>query len=240
MVVRSPITVEWKELSVELHSRYNNQIGRVIDGLGSNLGQHQNRRPLECPREEMAYKLLGNTSSLPSDANLFEVKIKLVDSLATRQHDSSNHLGGTVSPQASLLVKEMWMWCLERNITLRAQHLPGKENVVANQESRTIVKEGQVRLETKYKDIPKNSSNSGLTNRPVCFPPVSSAPSLLQLEARPTSPCFSAKLVRHESIRKPPVEPCGQSYQQDSTTHRCGSDTGNPGVVISTVVPNAI
>ena len=47
-----------------------------------------------------------------------------------------NHLGGTVSPQASKLVKDLWIWCLRRGITLKAQHLPGKENVIADLESR--------------------------------------------------------------------------------------------------------
>ena len=34
-----------------------------------------------------------------------------------------NHLGGTVSPQAVNITRDMWMWCLERKITLKAQLL---------------------------------------------------------------------------------------------------------------------
>ena len=50
----------------------------------------------------------------------------------------TNNLGGTVSTQATKLARELWMWCLQRDILLTAQHLPGKENVVADRESRVM------------------------------------------------------------------------------------------------------
>ena len=49
-----------------------------------------------------------------------------------------NNLGGTVSPRATEIAKELWMWCLERNITVKAQYLPGVENVRADMESRIM------------------------------------------------------------------------------------------------------
>lgn len=49
-----------------------------------------------------------------------------------------NHLGGPVSPLATELTKQLWMWCLERNVTLKAQYLPGKENMRADRESRVM------------------------------------------------------------------------------------------------------
>ena len=49
-----------------------------------------------------------------------------------------NNLGGTVSAQATILARELWMWCLERDILLTAQHLPGKENIRADTESRVM------------------------------------------------------------------------------------------------------
>lgn len=48
-----------------------------------------------------------------------------------------NNLGGTVSTNAAKLV-ELWMWCLQRDILLTAQYLPGKENVRADTESRVM------------------------------------------------------------------------------------------------------
>ena len=32
----------------------------------------------------------------------------------------------------------LWMWCLERDITIKAQYLPGVENVRADSESRVM------------------------------------------------------------------------------------------------------
>ena len=50
-----------------------------------------------------------------------------------------NNLGGTVSPELVDLAKTLWMWCLERNIHITAQHLPGAQNHIADAESRTMV-----------------------------------------------------------------------------------------------------
>ena len=46
-----------------------------------------------------------------------------------------NKLGGTVSPQLNHIVRELWLWCMSRDITLIAEHLPGVFNTVADEES---------------------------------------------------------------------------------------------------------
>ena len=46
-----------------------------------------------------------------------------------------NKLGGTVSPE----LKQLWLWCMERDISLQAQHLPGSLNTIADRESRVMV-----------------------------------------------------------------------------------------------------
>ena len=48
-----------------------------------------------------------------------------------------NRRGGTVSPLLSQLAKDLWLWCMKRNIYLQAQHLPGVMNTIADRESRT-------------------------------------------------------------------------------------------------------
>ena len=45
-------------------------------------------------------------------------------------------MGGTHSPLLSTLAVEVWNWCIERNLTIHAQHLPGVENAPADWESR--------------------------------------------------------------------------------------------------------
>ena len=49
-----------------------------------------------------------------------------------------NKLGGTVSQDMNNIVKEMWLWCMKRDITLEAEHLPGVLNTVADEESRVM------------------------------------------------------------------------------------------------------
>ena len=47
-------------------------------------------------------------------------------------------LGGTVSPQLVALAKKLWMWCLERNIYIIVQHMPGVLNTIGDTESRRV------------------------------------------------------------------------------------------------------
>jgi hypothetical protein len=47
-----------------------------------------------------------------------------------------NKRGGTVSPR---LNKEFWLWCMERDTTVQAQHLAGVLNCTADAESRSRV-----------------------------------------------------------------------------------------------------
>ena len=47
-----------------------------------------------------------------------------------------NNPGGTVSPALTSLAKSLWLWALERDILITAQHIPGVSNTVADFESR--------------------------------------------------------------------------------------------------------
>ena len=49
-----------------------------------------------------------------------------------------NKLGGTVSPKLNTIVRELWLWCMNRDITLIAEHLPGVLNTIVDQESRVM------------------------------------------------------------------------------------------------------
>ena len=49
-----------------------------------------------------------------------------------------NRTGGTRSPVMCSLAIQLWRWCLERNLSLSAQYLPGVDNCVADRESRII------------------------------------------------------------------------------------------------------
>ena len=49
-----------------------------------------------------------------------------------------NHFGGTHSWPMNCLAVQIWKWCIERQIFLTAEHLPGVMNQVADEESRTV------------------------------------------------------------------------------------------------------
>ena len=43
-----------------------------------------------------------------------------------------NRMGGTRSPVRSALTIQLWQWCLERNLSLSAEYLPGADNCIAS------------------------------------------------------------------------------------------------------------
>ena len=47
-----------------------------------------------------------------------------------------NKMGGTVSSLCNQIVLDLWDWCLKRDISMKAEFIPGKENVIADWESR--------------------------------------------------------------------------------------------------------
>ncbi len=51
-----------------------------------------------------------------------------------------NKLVGTVSQSLTAITKDLWLWCLHRDIhvTLIAEHLPGVQNTIADEESRVM------------------------------------------------------------------------------------------------------
>ena len=46
------------------------------------------------------------------------------------------HKGGSISQQCNVLAKDIWTFCIDRNIWLTAAHLPGHLNVLADERSR--------------------------------------------------------------------------------------------------------
>ena len=63
-----------------------------------------------------------------------------------------NRLGGTVSAELNRLAKNLWLWCLERDIRLEAKHLPGVQNVIADEESRHMKDRSDWKLNPKVFD----------------------------------------------------------------------------------------
>ena len=57
-----------------------------------------------------------------------------------------NKMGGTKSPILNQITKEIWEFCLEREITLTAEYLPGLMNTKADWESRHVKSSSQWKL----------------------------------------------------------------------------------------------
>ena len=50
-----------------------------------------------------------------------------------------NNMGGTRSPLCNRIAKDIWVWCLDRNIWLSIGFVAGKDNVMADRNSRIFV-----------------------------------------------------------------------------------------------------
>ena len=58
-----------------------------------------------------------------------------------------NHMGTSHSDPCNSVAKEIWEWCIDRKIWLSAAHIPGKQNLIADFESRRNQKASEWRLE---------------------------------------------------------------------------------------------
>ena len=62
---------------------------------------------------------------------------------------SLNRLGGNHSRPLSDLAKEIWTWCIQKKITIHAEHLPGSENIRADWESQYLADPSYWKLDRK-------------------------------------------------------------------------------------------
>ena len=87
-----------------------------------------------------------------------------------------NNQGGTVSKNLVYLTRKLWMWCLERNIHIQAQHLQGVLNCVADSESRCMKDRSDWRLDNqsftkvnnRYGPLEVDLFASRLTKQTIC------------------------------------------------------------------------
>ena len=133
-------------------------------------------------------ELLAAFLALKTFANTQKGPILLrMDNISAVTH--INQKGGTHSTQLSNLALEVWKWCLQRQLTIQAEHLPGSLNLVVD--SRVQNDEGSVRSNDKSKNFPASSVSRTITNRSFCISPDKTATPLRQLEAG--SSCRSAE-----------------------------------------------
>lgn len=92
---------------------------------------------VDCRRHINCLELLAVHLALMRFLQVVADKVVLVstDNSTTLSH--INKQGGTRSPQMLALTRDLLLWCQSHNITLKAQHIAGEKNVVADALSRT-------------------------------------------------------------------------------------------------------
>ncbi len=110
-----------------------------LSGWGATCGNQRTGGPWSSEERHMhinCLELLAATLAVQTfTKNLEKVSVLMrIDNTTAVAY--VNHKGGTASQALVDLTKNLWMWCLERNIVLIAQHLPGVLNQIADSESR--------------------------------------------------------------------------------------------------------
>ncbi|XP_072017157.1 uncharacterized protein [Amphiura filiformis] len=64
------------------------------------------------------------------------------------------HMGGSKSQDCNELAKQLWQWCIDRNIWISVVHLPGVQNVIADRKSRVFADETEWMLDREiFRDL---------------------------------------------------------------------------------------
>ena len=108
--------------------------GAVCNGVRTGGPWTPEERPMHINCLELLAAFLAVKCFAKDKTNL-TIHLKM-DSMSALTY--INKLGGTISPQLNSLAKELWLWCMERSILLRAQHLAGVLNTIADDESRVM------------------------------------------------------------------------------------------------------
>ena len=85
-----------------------------------------------------ACELLAILLGLQAYVQDVQGKIVLVRSDNTVAIAYLKHMGGTKSPLCNAIARKLWLWCIDHNIWLTAEHIPGIENINADFESRHV------------------------------------------------------------------------------------------------------
>ena len=86
------------------------------------------------------YAILLALKTFATDKSHTHIRIMTDNSTAV---SVINHMGTSHSHSCNSMAKKIWEWCIERNIWLSVAHIPGKDNFVADFESRRNQKEAE-------------------------------------------------------------------------------------------------
>ena len=151
--------------------------GACCDGILSG-GCWSMAKALHINAQELLAALYGIKAFAQDHSNLHI--LPLTDNTTAVAH--INRLGGTKSQVLVQIVKELWQWCLDWEITITARHLPGLENIQADFMSRHLRPLG---LGSQSPPISLAQSAVGTVRHgPLCNKVVKTTTNVLQLETR--------------------------------------------------------
>ena len=131
--------MEWQNSSQE-GDRHDHWLRCISARLGSSLWGANHRGSMVTSGGRIPHQLPRAIGSNSSCVVICEGQVQDIQTVENQQHHSSGLLkssGSTVSEELVNLTKDLWLWCLERNIHITAQHLPGAQNFIADAESRS-------------------------------------------------------------------------------------------------------
>ena len=132
--------LEWQDGAND-RTQPDHRIGCLNPRLGSLSPEHSTGgpwSPLEKEWHINCLELLAATLALKTFVKHktgISVLMKIDNTTAVAY---INNQGGAVSKELISLTRDLWMWCLERNIHIQAQYLPGVMNQTADRESRSM------------------------------------------------------------------------------------------------------
>ena len=144
----SGVRIQWQTYQTP-QCRENNRVRRFDNRLGSQLPGSPDRGPMGSEGSPDAYQLVGTEGSLSSIGNICSKLDKLACPTAAGQPNRNCLEGSPHSKLLSDLAVQLWEWCLAKGITVRAEHIPGVENVRADRESRCRLDHSDWRMDSK-------------------------------------------------------------------------------------------
>ena len=120
------------------------------DRLGGSLQQCVHRRTVVPRGEEPPHQLPGAPSGLLCSAVLHKGQGEHPCSPSNGQQHCPplcQQDGGDPLPSLTEQACHLWQWCLQRNIILSAEYLPGISNIVADRESRLVQTSAEWKLD---------------------------------------------------------------------------------------------
>ena len=145
-----------------------------------------------------------------------------------------NNKGGTRSPQLMTLALEMWDWCQTRDIFVIASHIPGRDNVSADKESREFKDMSEWKLDPTV----IQPFFAELSDGSVCESSNQPTRRLHQLEARSGSHSHRRlydKLGSSTGLCFPPlqsdIQDPDESNNRPNGTNSCCSSLASPALV---------